>query len=312
MATSVPTPPIVGSIPQVGVELPMEISLVSLANLSGRAIGPGGSTISNIRKMSGARIDVTDILPDSAYRPIQIIGNVTQLTRALKELSDALNTDPTTGLHRFMTVSILVSNMQAACVIGHHGVEIKQIRDQSKAHVMISNTFHPETKLRFIKITGSRDDVHRTVSLIIARIAVGHTRGLAQQPYASHSFPSLSAAYAQINQQLAQLEPKAIDEKTLMQSKAPITGPKAMVEPTASQESDTKTTTRIIAVPREYCGLVVGKAGSFLSMLRQSGAAVSMSSKPNPAANAAANESYDGYLFGTCSFLDFVMRANHF
>lgn len=128
----------------------------------GAVIGTGGATITEIKRLSGAHVQVDVEKTDP--RKVIVTGSATAVAQAVQMIRDVVASPLNQLSSRFggwgcadrvEPVVMEVPHKQAGIIIGRGGESIREITQLSGAHVQISTGHASDSEARSIVITGN-------------------------------------------------------------------------------------------------------------------------------------------------------------
>ncbi|XP_060858155.1 poly(rC)-binding protein 3-like isoform X1 [Metopolophium dirhodum] len=151
-----------------GIDLTIRILLNSRE--VGNVIGKRGETVKNIRNQSGARVLISN--GSTPERIVLISGNRIAICKAteliglkVEEFFERLNGNwigPKTPL----TLKLIVPASQCGFIIGKNGSKIREIRDSSRAAILVESNMLPHSTERLVSITGTTCTISHCVYLV--------------------------------------------------------------------------------------------------------------------------------------------------
>jgi hypothetical protein len=158
--------------------------------LGGCVIGRYGETIAQVRESSGASIDVGNIHKHVPHRILTVVGTATEVSSALSLIADEIAPDIPVSLGQLLTpagfhslrgaehpntanrpvthlVSLLVSKQLSLSLIGFNGCEIRRIRHESKATILLSRDVLQPSGEKLLVIAGGDQRTFSTAIILI-------------------------------------------------------------------------------------------------------------------------------------------------
>jgi len=265
-----------------------EISILVMDRDIGRVIGKGGETVKNIRKESGANIDIPKAV--NAYdRVIFVKGSVTEISKAIQMIVTIASEDNP-------MISILAEQRSIGALIGKQGANIKQIREDTQANIHIGNECLGNSTQIQIKISGDAEAVSKAIELVVTDVADG--TNLVRVPYipsgvgnlGNHSLNSSGVGGMYHASQVMPLQNQIVE----------------------STPSFFKIETTI-TVPKKLIGKIIGRGGNNINTVRrQSGAQINISTREEDADSTESKITITGQRKSielACSMLESLARS---
>jgi transcription antitermination factor NusA-like protein len=144
---------------------PTAAQVIEIADRAvGAIIGTGGATIAEIKRISGAQVQVDVEKTDP--RKVIVTGSAASVAHAVQMIRDIVASPLNPLASRFVSwggaargepVVMEVPHKQAGIVIGRGGENIREITQLSGAHIQVSTGHASESETRSIVITGASD-----------------------------------------------------------------------------------------------------------------------------------------------------------
>ncbi|KAG0376129.1 hypothetical protein BGX24_008239 [Mortierella sp. AD032] len=134
---------------------------------AGVIIGKSGKNVKEIRELSGARVNISEMVPGAAERILTAIGPLDAVAKAfsliakttIAEQADA-DVEPES---ESTTMRLLAGNHKMGSIIGKGGSKIKEVQEASGARLTASEELLPNSTERVVSITGVPDAIHIAV-----------------------------------------------------------------------------------------------------------------------------------------------------
>lgn len=127
----------------------------------GRLIGEKGSVIQWLRGTSHCGIDLCAAVKNCPYRIVTIKGHPSSLVSILSWIaSNVFNSE------RQSTITLLIHNLVLGSIMGQHGSTIREIRNQSKATIHVSEDPLPASMEKTVLIHGDPGSVQLALEQI--------------------------------------------------------------------------------------------------------------------------------------------------
>ncbi|CAO3688509.1 unnamed protein product [Rhizopus stolonifer] len=146
------------------------ISLRSLVGMkdAGLIIGRGGKNVSEIRDLSEARVNVSDIIHGATERILTVIGPVAAVSKAYslvaeKIIEESAVTEDIKPIPQDVTIKILVVANRMGSIIGKSGSVIRSIQESSGARVSAAEEPLPLSTERVVTIHGTPESIEQAV-----------------------------------------------------------------------------------------------------------------------------------------------------
>ncbi|KAI9279101.1 hypothetical protein BY458DRAFT_503135 [Sporodiniella umbellata] len=147
-------------------------SLVGMKD-AGLIIGRGGKNVSEIRDLSEARVNVSDIVPGAAERILTVMGSVSAVSKAYSLVAEKIIEESTIGENnkptapqQDVTIKILVVGNRMGSIIGKSGSVIRSIQESSGARVIAAEEPLPLSTERVVTIQGTPESIEHAVRKI--------------------------------------------------------------------------------------------------------------------------------------------------
>jgi len=270
-------------------------------------IGKAGSNVKMVRLESGAFVSIlkTDS-PVSKERVMTVKGDEVNISKALELivtlLLDASNsrkqTDPAGAGESEVqyAMKILIHKFLAGSIIGKGGTIIREIQDETKARLQLSNEPLPGSTEKTVTITGTADTVRACALRVLGQLATNPLRpnssttlyipgGPVQQAYGGHGGHGGHGAPSPYGAPPPSFNPYGAPppQQYSPYQQAPSYGapPPISYQP---QGGGAGGKTEKIVIPTVCAGTVIGKGGSIIRDIKtQSGTQITISD-PEPTA----------------------------
>lgn len=176
--------------------------------LVGAVIGSGGSTVNEVKRATGAHVQIDAEKTDP--RRVVVTGSAIGVAQAVAMIHEIISQVPGAGFSRVASwdpsggdraepVVFEVPHHRAGIVIGRGGETIRDIMQRSGAHVQVSREPNlpagaPET--RSIHIQGSKEQVEMASQMVRAKLFPGDAYRQSQLPMLRQGSGSASASSA--------------------------------------------------------------------------------------------------------------------
>ncbi|KAF9577019.1 hypothetical protein BGW38_008061 [Lunasporangiospora selenospora] len=141
-------------------------SIVSTKD-AGIIIGKAGKNVSEIREQSGAKVTISEMVPNAVERILTVSGPLDTVAKAYSLVAQkviAEHIDPDAAPENESTaIRLLVGHHRMGSVIGKGGSKIKEIQEASGARLVASEEILSGSTERTITITGVPDAIHIAV-----------------------------------------------------------------------------------------------------------------------------------------------------
>ncbi|KAJ3005291.1 hypothetical protein HKX48_000762 [Thoreauomyces humboldtii] len=134
---------------------------------AGIIIGKGGRNISDIRAHSGAKVQISDHIPNATERVLMISGMIDQIAKAFSLVANKMVTELQSESdvpipQRVAEVRLLIPNQLTAFFLGRHGnkTKIAEIMDNSSAQITTAGAVLPNSTERIMIVIGVIDAIH--------------------------------------------------------------------------------------------------------------------------------------------------------
>ncbi|KAJ3412720.1 hypothetical protein HDV05_000348 [Chytridiales sp. JEL 0842] len=149
------------------------ISMRAIVTLkeAGIVIGKSGTNAAEIRDQSGARLSISDNIPNGLERVMTLTGALDTVAKAFSLVAYKLAEEAQSSLEvkqRHTQVRLLVPHIRMGSIIGKTGSKIKEIQDASGARLHATEELLPNSTERMVTINGVVDSIH------IATYHIGH------------------------------------------------------------------------------------------------------------------------------------------
>lgn len=242
-------------------------------------IGKAGTHIRDIRENSGAKVNVSEAIPNNPERILNVSGPLDAVSKAfgliVRRINDEPMEAPSVPGSRAVTIRFIVPHHRMGSVIGKQGSKIKEIQEASGARLQASEAMLPGSTERVLTIAGVADAIHIAVYYVGTILIENIDRQPANTPYRpagslgpppssgprSHPYPSSSyGSY-----------PSAPPPHPAYAGAAPPGTPAAGPGgPTfgGSTANQPGSQTQQIFIPNELVGSIIGKAGGKINEVR--------------------------------------------
>ncbi|VVB11774.1 unnamed protein product [Arabis nemorensis] len=142
----------------------------------GTLIGRGGEMVRQLQINSGAKIQIrrdAEADPNSALRPVEIIGNLASIEKAEKLINTVIAETEAGGVPSLFAravseqMEIKVPNDKVGVIIGRGGETIKNMQTKSRARIqLIPQNEGDGSKERTVRISGDKRQIDIATSLI--------------------------------------------------------------------------------------------------------------------------------------------------
>lgn len=174
----------------------------------GRVIGRGGSTIRHIQDLSGAHMDIAkECRPGQNVREVEITGTGEQIESCknfidMKVRGESLPASTSRSANECI---ITIPDDMVGRIIGKGGQTIRELQDQSGAHMDVAKAPNPGTNRREIVLRNQPQQIAYCTYLIntkIAEITGDYTRNFVEGPDdVLTAAANMGAMHAQLRQQ---------------------------------------------------------------------------------------------------------------
>ncbi|CAH8371644.1 unnamed protein product [Eruca vesicaria subsp. sativa] len=142
----------------------------------GTLIGKGGEMVRNLQLSSGAKIQIrrdSEADPNSALRPVEIIGNLASIEKAEKLINEVIAQSEVGGVPALFVrgapeqIEIKVPNDKVGVIIGRGGETIKNMQTKSRARIQLIPLEEGDgSKERTVRISGDKRQIDIATALI--------------------------------------------------------------------------------------------------------------------------------------------------
>ncbi|EGD75849.1 hypothetical protein, variant [Salpingoeca rosetta] len=174
----------------------------------GRVIGRQGSTIRQIQELSGAHMDIAkECRPGEYQREVTVTGTPAQVEKCeelirKKVSGESLPPAPTRSANDTI---ITIPDEMVGRIIGKGGCTIRELQDNSGAHMDVAKAPNPGTNKREIVVRGQPQQIAYCTYLIntkIAELTGDYTRNFVEgPPEVLTAAANMGSMYAQLRQQ---------------------------------------------------------------------------------------------------------------
>lgn len=230
-----------GDIPSGGQQVVSKLLVSNAA--AGSVIGKAGSTIEQIQRSSGARIQLSragEFYPGTSDRVILLSGSLHAVLTAVFLMLEKFPIDNGRGgKPKEDAIKLAVSRKLCGAVIGQKGQTIRDFMQDSGATIRVQplSELTPSDSERLVTISGARDKVLRAVALILNTLS------------ADEKFP----AYMDLTVQLAATQGLVPSSRTVVTKSA----------------LGTAKGNLILTMHDEDVGAILGKKGQTLTSVQQ-------------------------------------------
>ncbi|KAF9154853.1 hypothetical protein BG015_011798 [Linnemannia schmuckeri] len=265
---------------------------------AGVIIGKSGKNVKEIRELSGARVNISEMISGAVERVLTVVGPLDAVAKAFSliaktTIAEQAETDVEPESES-TTMRILAGNHKMGSVIGKGGSKIKEVQEASGARITALEELLPNSTERVVSITGVPDAIHIAVYHIglileekterdrygsantvhykpISRDAYGAGGALGGYGASRHGGGSVHSGFyggSGAGGYASHLH----------------AGPMAPYsqEYAASSGSAAHTQAQQIFIPNDMVGSVIGKGGSKINEIRKaSGSQISIADQPN-------------------------------
>ncbi|KAF9900634.1 hypothetical protein EC991_007060 [Linnemannia zychae] len=134
---------------------------------AGVIIGKSGKNVKEIRDLSGARVNISEMIPGAAERILTVIGPLDAVAKAFSLIAKttiAEQADADVEPESESTIMrLLAGNHKMGSIIGKGGSKIKEVQEASGARLTASEELLPNSTERVVSITGVPDAIHIAV-----------------------------------------------------------------------------------------------------------------------------------------------------
>jgi len=235
-------------------------SLISTKNV-GAIIGRAGANVKSFREETQTRITISEETQGSNERILTVSGSVAGVAKAfglitvkIQESTEVLPGQPPPK----PMVKILISNGQVGAIIGKAGAKIKEIQENTRARVVISEEILPNSTERCVTITGTPESIQGSIELIANQ--------LIENPDKGQNVP-----YRPVNAVRYGSNPPYTYSTPSYPSypEPPYSGSYGGFPQTNHFTLTSQPTTQQLYIPNELVGCIIGKGGSKISEIRQ-------------------------------------------
>ncbi|KAF8940667.1 hypothetical protein BGZ47_007668 [Haplosporangium gracile] len=265
---------------------------------AGVIIGKSGKNVKEIRELSGARVNISEMISGAVERVLTVVGPLDAVAKAFSLIAKTTIAEQAESdvepESESSTMRILAGNHKMGSVIGKGGSKIKEVQEASGARITALEELLPNSTERVVSITGVPDAIHIAVYHIglileekserdrygsantvhykpVSRDAYGAGGALGGYGPSRHSGGSAHSAFyggsgAGGYGSHLQAGPMA----PYSQEYAPSSG------------SAAHTQAQQIFIPNDMVGSVIGKGGSKINEIRKaSGSQIAIADQPN-------------------------------
>ncbi|KAF9089450.1 hypothetical protein BGX23_006693 [Mortierella sp. AD031] len=134
---------------------------------AGVIIGKSGKNVKEIREQSGARINISEMIPGAVERILTVIGPLDAVAKAFSLIAKTIIAEQAEGdvepEQESTVIRLLAGNHKMGSVIGKGGSKIKEVQEASGARLTASEELLPNSTERAVSITGVPDAIHIAV-----------------------------------------------------------------------------------------------------------------------------------------------------
>jgi len=197
---------------------------------------------------------------DVASTPTPTAASSTSSSSSSSSSSASSSSEPSTThpsqVSSEVSLVLLVPNIQVGFIIGKGGISIRSTREESGAHIRVSDEMLENSTEKTVTIRGSTENVVSAATRIIDQLAETSDRLLQRPPVLYH--PPGAYESPMVGQYMAYGIPVPIPGAPYVMD--PYTGLATPVEPTQ---------TIAINIPEQLVGTIIGKRGSAINEIRQ-------------------------------------------
>ncbi|KAI8823391.1 uncharacterized protein EV422DRAFT_520876 [Fimicolochytrium jonesii] len=132
---------------------------------AGIIIGKQGRSINDIRNQSGAKVQISDHIPNAQDRILMITGLMDQISKAFslvagKMVAELQDNSDIPLSQRLTEIRLLVPNQMMGWLIGRQSQNIKEIMHNSSAQIQAASGSLPNSTERVVSVVGVVDAIH--------------------------------------------------------------------------------------------------------------------------------------------------------
>ncbi|KAF9922196.1 hypothetical protein FBU30_007714 [Linnemannia zychae] len=134
---------------------------------AGVIIGKSGKNVKEIRELSGARVNISEMIAGAVERILTVIGPLDAVAKAFSLIAKTTITEQADAEvepeSESITMRLLAGNHKMGSIIGKGGSKIKEIQEASGARITAMEELLPNSTERVVSITGVPDAIHIAV-----------------------------------------------------------------------------------------------------------------------------------------------------
>ncbi|KAF9271783.1 hypothetical protein BGZ88_005598 [Linnemannia elongata] len=265
---------------------------------AGVIIGKSGKNVKDIRELSGARVNISEMIPGAVERVLTVVGPLDAVAKAFSLIAKTTIAEQAGGdvepESESTTMRILAGNHKMGSVIGKGGSKIKEVQEASGARITALEELLPNSTERVVSIIGVPDAIHIAVyhiGLILEekteRDRYGSANTVHYKPVSRDAYGAGGAmgGYGSSRHGGSSARPSFHSGSGSGGYGSHLhAGPMAPYsqEFGASSGSAAHTQAQQIFIPNDMVGSVIGKGGSKINEIRKaSGSQISIADQPN-------------------------------
>jgi len=175
----------------------IELRLLLASKNAGAIIGKGGSTIKRLRNDFKASVTVPD--SSSPERILTVGASLGTCCEILLDVIPALE-EPASGDYQIYKdldfdceLRLLVHQSQAGCIIGRAGFKIKELREETGAHIKVYSQCCPQSTERIVVVKGKPKTCVNAIATIFELLQTAPPKGYSS-PYDPHNYDEFMVA----------------------------------------------------------------------------------------------------------------------
>ncbi|KAI6225814.1 hypothetical protein M3Y95_00736800 [Aphelenchoides besseyi] len=249
---------------------------------AGPVIGKGGETIKALRQKVGNPFDNALINIPDRQTPERVCTITVARDRVAECFAEVLDKVADRLLEcqtkkEEIELRVLIYQGHAGAVIGRGGSKIKELREQTGAHLKVYKECCPQSTDRVLQITGAKEKLPDVVKVVTDFIAGVEVKG-SQRPYDTINYDPRMVyeygGYASDKPFHAQGPPP---NASYNQPPVWSTGPNSMYGNQGGSSGpvyvDSAVITTQVTIPNELAGTIIGRGGERINSIRQEASA---------------------------------------